>query len=122
MVECPTEVCATSEGGTCVASPASAVYEKECAGDGDTDAEGDEVGKDEVGEVEKGGDAENCQGRGRDGLIGEKGMDSGEVVDEVMYGELRHGRRRRDGLNGGGPMAEGEDEEDGKGEKESGKG
>lgn len=74
MVKCPAEVCTAREGGTCVASPAGAVYEEECARDGDADAERDEVGEGKVGEVEKGGDAEECQGRGRDGLVGEEGM------------------------------------------------
>lgn len=121
MVERPAEVRAACEGGACVASPAGAVYEEECAGDGDADAEGDEVGENEVGEVERGGDAEKCQGRGRDGVVGKEGMYGGEVVDEVMYGRFCR-EQGRCGLSGRGPVAEGEYEEEGKGEEESGEG
>lgn len=120
MVGCPAEVRAACEGGTCVACPVCTVNEDEGAGNSDADAEGDEVGEDEVGEVKKGGDADEGQGGGREGLVGEEGMYSSEIVDEGMYERLcrERGRCRSDGV---GPVTKAEDEEDGDGEKEPGK-
>lgn len=120
VVACPAEVCAACEGGACVAGPARAVYEAECAGEGDADSEWNEVSDEEVGEGEKCGDAEEGEGGGWDGGCWEEGVDGGEIVDEGEYGCLCSGGGRRRGMSGGGPVTEGEDEEEGKGKKESG--
>lgn len=121
MVEPPAKVCAASEGGTCVAGPAGAVNKEEGAGCGDADGEGDEVGEGEIGEVEKGGDADEGHGGWRDGVVGEEGVYGSEVVDEGMYDGLCDGLGQ--GRGGGvGPVSEGKDEEDGEREKDSGRG
>ena len=120
VVECPAEMCAACEGSTCVASPACAVCEEERAGYGNADAEGDEVGEDEIGEVEKCGDADEGERRGWYGVLREEGVDGSDVVDEGMDDCVCRGRGRC-GKGGVGPVAEGEHEENSDGEKEPGK-
>ena len=120
MVECPAKVCAACEGCACVAGPSCTVDQEEGARGGDADAEGHDVGEDEVGKVQKGGNPEQRQGRGRDGRRGEKGVYGSEVVDECKHGGLGYGRGRDGGRCGGGIVVEGEDEEERDGEKESG--
>ena len=121
VVECPAEVCAAREGGTCVAGPAGAVDKEERARCGDADGEGDEEGEGEIGEVEKGGDADEGHGRCGEGVVGEEGMYGSEIVDEGMDDGLCHGLGRGRG-SGDGPVTEGKDEEDGDGEKDPGGG
>lgn len=78
------------------------MYEEEGAGDGDADAEGDEVGEEEIWEVEESGDADVGYGEGREGAIWEKSMYGCEVVDEDMNDLFCRGRGRCGGRTVGG--------------------